>query len=657
MQNNISPKQESAQHRVTEDRHRFKRRVGALLSDRGVEFCVWAPELNSVDVVFADGGRHPLEKGDDGFFSALVKDAKAGTRYKFAPNGGADAFPDPASRFQPEGPHKWSEVTDSAAYAWSENEKSWKGRELKGQVIYEFHVGTFTEGGTYRSAAAEFERLRELGITVLELMPVNQFAGEHGWGYDGVDMFAPHHAYGTPDDLRWMIDKAHQSGLSVILDVVYNHFGPDGNYLAQFSRFYVSGEESEWGAAPNFDGENSGPVREFFLQNVEMWIRDFHFDGLRFDATQAICDNGTHGRHILAEMSEIAHEAAGERKIILVSECERQWSDQLVPVAAGGKGLHGMWNDDLHHSAVVRLTGKREAYYCDHPARAQEFVSAAKYGFLYQGQFYSWQMANRGTPFPKLEPWQPITFLENHDQVANNLLGTRPRAHSSPRMYRAMCGYWLLSTGTPMFFQGQEYGSTRHFVYFCDHESGLCSNIRTGRTQFLSQFESIAKLENAEEAIADPGKEDTFLSSKLMAEDRETEEAKQLQAMFADLLRIRREDPVINDQCKGCLDGAVLSEDAFILRYFAKDQSVGDRMVVTNFGRFLELVHLPEPLLAPPAGMEWEMVWNSEHLEYGGSGAMNPVAQNGWHVAEEATILLRAVPIAVQEEFHTARKQ
>jgi len=618
-------------------------RFGALPAIDGIGFFVWAPEARELQIVLDTGGSHPLPREEGGYFRGTLP-ARAGDRYKILIDG-KGPFPDPASRYQPEGPHSWSEIVDANAFNWSDQEKITKNLELKGQILYELHIGTFTEEGTYRAAEREFPRLQELGITVLEIMPINEFGGSFGWGYDGVNLFAPYHLYGTPDDLRHMIDAAHRVGLSIVLDVVYNHLGPDGNYLAQFSPYYFSEPPSEWGDAPNFDGENSKPVREFFVQNAEYWIRDYHFDGLRFDATQSLVDSGVHGEHILTTLARRAR-AAADRQILLFSECERQQSQQLMPPANDGCGLDGMWNDDFHHSAFVRLTGKREGYYADHLGNAQEFVSAAKWGFLFQGQYYSWQKAPRGTPFLHLEPSRAVTFLENHDQIANTLFGTRPRAQCSARRYRAMSAYWLLSSGTPMFFMGQEYGSTRPFVYFFDQQGEIGESLLRGRAKFLGQFESIRSIRNLTSVLAHPADPNSFKSCKLIAADRSQQEAIQLQRFFHDLLRLRREDPAIAAQRKESVDGAVLSEDCFVLRFFFTDPAECelDRLLVINFGPLLELTHIPEPLLAPPLGKQWTLLWNSEHLEYGGTSAGFPVASDGWHIAAEAAFLLAAVP-------------
>ncbi len=619
---------------------------GAIVDANSTNFAVWAPCATRLELVFMNGDTHPLQRREGGYFTYSMSDVRTGDRYKFRIDG-RGPFPDPASRYQPEGPDGWSEVVDPNGYGWSNNEHSHSGLELRGQVIYEVHIGTFTQEGTYRAAEHELVRLRQLGITVLEIMPVNEFAGVFGWGYDGVDLYAPYHVYGTPDDLRHMIDAAHQADLHVILDVVYNHFGAIGNYLSEFSPFYFAKEGTEWGEAPNFDGENSEQVREFVLQNAEYWIRDFHFDGLRFDATQSLKDNGSHGELILAALVRRSREAAGGRQIILLSECERQESTQLAAPSQGGCGVDGMWNDDLHHSAFVRLTGKREAYYTDHLGSAQEFVSGAKYGFLFQGQYYSWQKAPRGTPFLQTESWRSITFLENHDQVANSLQGLRPRAYTSPSRYRAMVAYWLLSPGTPMLFMGQECGSKQPFHYFLDQQGEIGKNVRKGRAKFLRQFESIRNIPDLESVLANPGQMATFEASKLVVKDRETQESVQLQTLFRDLLRLRREDPAIAQGDGNVIDGAVLSDDCFILRYFYEHpvEGASDRLLLVNFGTLLELTHLPEPLLAPPRNKQWSKKWDSERLEYGGMSTMSPVTIDGWHIAGEAAIVLVAVPL------------
>ena len=369
--------------------------VGAeILSSGETHFRVWAPRRRAVEVAIEGGGRTALAAEGNGYFSGALREARAGTRYRYRLDGG-ESYPDPASRFQPEGPHGPSQVIDPATYRW--RDADWKGLALPGQVLYEMHVGTFTKEGTWAAATRELPALRELGVTVVEVMPVADFAGRFGWGYDGVDLYAPTRLYGTPDDMRAFVDEAHRLGLGVILDVVYNHVGPSGNYLPQFAPRYFSDKyATEWGEPFNYDGEDGAPVREFIASNAAYWIAEFHLDGLRLDATQSMHDASP--EHVLAAIAREARRAAGPRSIILVAENEPQETRLVRPPAEGGYGLDALWNDDFHHSAMVALTGRNEAYYTDYRGAPQEFVSALKYGYLYQGQVYRWQGKRRGTP-------------------------------------------------------------------------------------------------------------------------------------------------------------------------------------------------------------------------------------------------------------------
>ncbi len=605
--------------------------LGTQTSPGGTHFRVWAPGHSRVSVLVEGRAPEPMQPESDGYWSCLAEGAKPGERYRIQLDGG-ESYPDPASRFQPEGPHGPSEIVDPSLYQWSAGDHAWKGVRLAGQVLYELHIGTFTAEGTYRAAERELERLAALGITVLELMPLAQYAGARGWGYDGVDLWAPHNAYGTPDELRHFIDAAHGAGLGVILDVVYNHLGPDGNCLKAFSPDYFSAKATEWGDSINFDGENCEGVRAFFRENAAYWIREFHFDGLRLDATQSIHDSGRLGRHILEEIGEATRAAAPGRAIILIAENEPQDTRLMRPISDGGYGLDGMWNDDLHHSMMVRLTHKREAYYSDHLGRAQEFVSGAKRGFLYQGQHYCWQGAGRGHSTQGTAPQHFITFIENHDQVANTDTGSRVRSRSHPGVYRAITAYWLLTPGTPMFFQGQEYGTRTPFLYFCDHTPELNQAVRAGRRDFLTQFPSLHS-DDAQRVLPDPSAAATFERCKLDS----SQEDPQALALHGDLLRLRREDPVLCRRETAVLDGSVLSEDCFVLRFFADE---GDRLLVVNFGRDLDLPHAPEPLLAAPEGRAWALRWSSDHHRYGGPGVVSPVSASGWRIPGAAAVLL-----------------
>jgi maltooligosyltrehalose trehalohydrolase len=473
---------------------------------------------------------------------------------------------------------------------------------------------------------------------VVELMPVAEFSGRFGWGYDGVDPFAPTHLYGAPDDLRSFVDRAHALGIAVILDVVYNHLGPDGCYLGAFSRDYFTDRyENEWGDAINFDGENSGPVREFFAENAAYWVREFHMDGLRLDATQQIFDNSP--EHILAVISRRVREAAGSRAAVLIGENEPQEIRMVEPLDRGGHGLDALWNDDFHHSTVVALTGRREAYYTDYLGSPQELISVARWGFLYQGQWYRWQGKRRGTPALDACPTGFVNYLQNHDQVANSAAGARLHLLTSPGRYRAITAYLLLGPGTPMLFQGQEFGASSPFLYFADHRGELGESVRRGRAEFLRQFPSIATAE-VRERLADPSDPETFRRCKLNLTERQTRS--ETYSLHRDLLRLRREDSVFARPRRGGVDGAVLGPEAFVLRYFG--EADGDRLLIVNLGGDLELGVLPEPLLAPPAQGGWQLLWASESPRYGGNGAGAVESGEAWRIPSHAALVLTSMP-------------
>jgi maltooligosyltrehalose trehalohydrolase len=595
---------------------------------------VWAPGRHSVELVIEDdptGNSDSLLMAEgNGYFSGYTANASVGTRYRFRLDGG-DAFPDPASRFQPDGPHGPSGVVDPTQFEWTDAD--WPGVSIDGQVIYEMHVGTFTPAGTYRSAVERLPDLVDLGITVVEIMPVADFSGRFGWGYDGVDLFAPTRLYGTPDDLRALVDAAHRLELGVILDVVYNHFGPDGNYLGQFSPHYISSKATEWGNALNFDGENSPPVREFILTNARYWIDEFHFDGLRLDATQQIFDSST--PHILAEVGGAVRSAARGRDTIIVAENEPQHASLVRPLSEHGCALDALWNDDFHHSAVVAATGRSEAYYSGYRGNAQEFISAAKYGYLYQGEWYAWQHHRRGEPGLDLPPSAFVTFIQNHDQVANSAAGLRIHQETSGGRYRALTALMLLLPQTPMLFQGQEFATSSPFLFFADHNGDLAKLVREGRGGFLSQFPSLAA-DRASHAV-DPSDTQTFLRCKLDWSERETHKA--TLDLHRDLLRIRREDPVIRARAPRSLDGAVISDAAFILRFFGERGD--DRLLVVNLGARIHADPFAEPLAAPPSSRAWTTVFSTESSKYGGWGTP-PVetVDDGWWIPAECAVLL-----------------
>ena len=613
--------------------------IGVELQPGGAHARVWAPKAKRVElVVEPDGQATVLEGEGNGYFSGAVTGLEAGGLYRFRLDGGETLYPDPMSRFQPDGPHGPSQLVDPHRFDWTD--RDWRGRSIKGQVIYEMHIGTFTPEGSWDAALRELPALADLGVTVLELMPVSEFPGRFGWGYDGVNLFAPTRLYGDPDAMRRFVNEAHRLGLAVILDVVYNHFGPDGNYLKCFADDYFTDRyKNEWGEAINFDGPNSAPVREFFLANAAFWIEEYHLDGLRLDATQSIHDSSESrgAPHILTEISRAVRKAAGGRAAILVGENEPQHASMVRPADEGGCGLCAIWNDDFHHSAMVALTGRMEAYYTDYRGTPQEFVSAMKHGFLYQGQWYRWQGKRRGMPAFTVPRPAFVTFLQNHDQIANSARGLRLHALTTPGRLRAMTALTLLGPGTPMLFQGQEFAASAPFLYFADHKPELAELVEKGRAEFLAQFPSIAE-PAMRAAMPKPHAEDSFARCKLDHRERESNAA--VWALHRDLLRLRREDAVFAAQRAGGVDGAVLGEEAFVLRFFGEEEG-NDRLVLVNLGRDLTLRALADPLLAPPLDGAWTLRWSSEEPGYGGGGTA-PVEQadGAWRLPGHAAVVL-----------------
>jgi maltooligosyltrehalose trehalohydrolase len=451
--------------------------------------------------------------------------------------------------------------------------------------------------------------------------------------------------------VRRFVDAAHASGVAVILDVVYNHLGPVGNYLRAFSPAYFTDRyENEWGDALNFDGPDSGPVREFFIANAGYWIDEFHFDGLRLDATQQIFDASP--EHVVTAIGRRAREAAGRRQIVLVAENEPQDTKLARPIEDGGNGLDALWNDDFHHSAMVAATGRAEAYYSDMRGEPQEFISAAKYGYLFQGQHYHWQRKPRGTPAWGLPPAAFVVFLQNHDQIANSARGFRLDRLTSPGRWRAMTALLLLSPGTPMLFQGQEFAASAPFLYFADFEPELAAAVRRGRGEFLEQFPSIAGLTD-KSVLADPGDPATFERCKLDFGQRHSHAA--AYALHVDLLRLRREDAAFRLQQSGAVDGAVLSPHAFALRFFTPDH-VDDRVLVVNLGADISRPSFAEPLLAPPSDTDWQCRWSSDDPAYGGAGTRDLWPDGLWEIPGECALVLGPGPCRRRQPLPLVRR-
>jgi maltooligosyltrehalose trehalohydrolase len=615
--------------------------IGAEPVSGGVHFRVWAPDARRLRVVFSDSeelAAQDLSRDATGYFSGLIPSARAGSTYRFEIDAGGERWPDPASRFQPAGPLGPSQVVDPGDYAWKD--ELWSGISLPGQVLYEMHIGTFTPEGTWDAAAEQLAELAALGVTVLEIMPVAEFNGRFGWSYDPVNLFAPSHWYGSPDALRRFVDEAHRLRIGVILDVVYNHFSQLGERLLRpFAASYVSERhKNEWGAAPNFDDRQSTGVREYFVANVMHWISEFHIDGLRIDATQAFEDDSDES--ILIALCRAARQAAPGRSVLIVGENEPQHAQLLRGEEAKGTQFDALWNDDFHHSAMVCLTDKREAYYSDYSGNAEELIAAVKWNFLFQGQRYAWQKKPRGTPAFDLPAPKFINYIQNHDQLANSARGQRIHELTSTGRFRAMTALLLLAPQTPLLFQGQEFAASSPFLYFNDCQGKEAARVVQGRARFLSQFPSLATAQ-MQARLIDPCDPNTFERSKLDFSDRVSHA--DLYALHRDLLTLRREDAVFREHDAARLHGASLGSAAFLLRFFGQESRT--RLLVINFGGELYLESIAQPLVAPPEGMRWGILWSSEDPRYGGSGTPELDTCQGWHIPGEAAVALHPVPL------------
>jgi maltooligosyltrehalose trehalohydrolase len=587
-----------------------------------------------VDVVLDGRGDLPMQPVGDGFFELLVPDTSAGQRYWYRIKSGLRA--DPASRWQPEGPIGPSAVVDSRTFRWTDD--AWRGAPLPhSHVLYEMHLGTYTREGTWAAARERLTPLADVGVTTIEVMPIAEFAGDFGWGYDGVQLFAPSHLYGTPDDVRRFVNTAHELGLAVILDVVYNHLGPVGNFFPEFSATF-EGAPGEWGASINYDGEGSSPVREFMKQNAAYWIRDFHFDGLRMDAVNALSD--TSSEHIVAEICRSARDAAADRRVFIVGECEPQDARLLKDTGAYHDGLDAMWNEDWHHSAFVTLTGRRHAYFTDYRGTASEFAAMARHGFLYQGQWYTWQNNVRGGYTLGMSSSRFVSFLENHDQVANTGLGERLYHHVDRARWRAMTALLLLGPALPMLFQGQEFGSSRPFTYFADHEGELAAAVEKGRIEFLAQFPPL-RTDEMRAAVPSPAAPETFENCKLLDEERLDDSP--LKLLHRDLIQLRRQDAVLSQLGLPAvqIESSAPTGSLVLLRYMSGREH---RLLVVNFA---DEYHCPmnDPLFAPVPHTRWTQLWTSEQLQYGGVATLPIPDTNPWVFPAASAVLFASAPI------------
>ena len=479
---------------------------------RQVRFRIWAPAVPLLHLAI-DGRDAPLpmNPAEDGFHELVVDGLEPGARYSYAlPDG--KHVPDPASRFQPEDVHGPSELVDPAAYPWHDG--AWKNRPWQEAVLYELHIGAFTEQGTFRAAIEKLDHLAGLGITAIEIMPIADFPGTRNWGYDGTLLYAPDACYGRPEDLKALVEAAHQRGLMVLLDVVYNHFGPDGNYLPSYApMIFTKHHHTPWGDAVNYDDVGSRIVRDFVIHNALYWLEEFHLDGLRLDAVHEIKDDSP--QHLLDELAERVRAFAGDRLVHLILENEQNQAGRLTRDAAGCP-LHytAQWNDDMHHVLHTAATLESNGYYKAYKDDPEKLGKALAEGFAYQGELMEHSGESRGEPSAFLQPEAFVAFMQNHDQIGNRAFGERINAIASPEAVHAIAAVYLLLPQTPMLFMGEEWGSSQPFPFFCDFHGELGELIRKGRREEFASFPEFKDPEQRER-IPDPQAEQTFLSAKL----------------------------------------------------------------------------------------------------------------------------------------------
>jgi maltooligosyltrehalose trehalohydrolase len=566
---------------------------GAEYRGDATVFRLWAPAATNVELLLGGEGDAPmpLTPGGDGWFERRVDGARAGSRYAFRIDGGI-VVPDPASRANPDGVHARSAVVDPAAHAWRDD--AWQGRPWRDAVVYELHVGAFTPAGTFEAAIARLDELADLGITAIELMPVAAFPGRRNWGYDGVLPFAPAASYGMPDDLKRLVEAAHARGLMILLDVVYNHFGPEGNYLHAYApQFFNPAHQTPWGAAINFDGEASRTVRDFFVHNALYWLEEFHFDGLRLDAVHAIVD--TSRPDFVTELATRVRERFAGRDVHLVLENDRNEARYLRRDGAGRPLLaSAQWNDDLHHALHVIATGERDGYYADYAAAPVEcFARSLAEGFVFQGQPSGFRGgACRGEPSADLPPSAFVSFAQNHDQIGNRALGERLPALVEPDLLRALTACILLAPPIPLLFMGEEFAASTPFLFFCDFGPELADAVTRGRREEFARFARFADA-SARESIPDPNAEAAFAASKLDWREASTPAGAQWTAFCRHCLSVRRRHVVPLLERMG--RGGTFSVDDALLRVQWDAVDAGRLHLVANLAH-----NAREAVMLPP---------------------------------------------------------
>lgn len=607
--------------------------VGASFSTAGVFYRVWAPGHSRV-TVFKENSLGSfvidLEKDEEGYFSGLDEAGRPGDLYRFKLNDGT--APDPASRFQPQGVEGPSEVVDPGAFGWSTH--GWKRPQLRGRVIYELHIGTFTQEGTFEAAIDKLDALVELGVNTIELLPVADFAGERNWGYDGVMLFAPTRCYGRPDDLRALVDAAHERGLAVIVDVVYNHLGPVGNVLPRLTpRYFRKEGASLWGTQLNFD-DAAAPVRNFFLQNACMWLDEYRFDGLRLDAVHAIEDHSS--RHIIADLASAAH----ARGAFVIAEDERNEVKLIAPGDEAGWGVDAVWADDFHHAICVGVIGRREGYYGSFEGTLDEWVRILRDGWLYQGQFCPHRGAARGTSAGHRPAQQFVHCISNHDQTGNRPCGDRLNHVISPEAYRAVSMLLCFSPYTPMLFMGQEWGASTPFVFFTDLPGKIGEGMAESRKK---EFEQAGMDYDAGilAKMPDPQSLEAFVSSKLNWSERGQEAHQAVLSLYRACLPLRAQEPVFQSPERSRWSVQNVGLELLGIRW--QDKAC-DWLLIIGVAPG-EHEAKDGPFIRNTVGKRWQCVLASNDPEFGGRPTSVPVKGEllGFSIQSPGAVLFREI--------------